>query len=236
MFDVLIKDGTIVDGTGNVGFKGSVAVEKDQLKIITGDTSSLEASTIIEAAGLIVTPGFIDVHTHSDLIALSEPLNEPKVMQGVCTDMLGVDGMGYAPLSKKNLEMMLRYWSGVSGYPDLDYSWSSVAEYLQQFNHKTSINVAYLIPQSCLRVETVGWENRPATDDEIKAMQDMIRQGMAEGAVGLSTGLSYPPGLYASTEELIALCKTVAECGGIYTTHVRYDLGDGAPLTASRKL
>ncbi len=228
MFDVLIKDGTIVDGTGNVGFKGSVAVEKDQLKIITGDTSSLEASTIIEASGLIVTPGFIDVHTHSDLIALSEPLNEPKIMQGVCTDMLGVDGMGYAPLSKKNLEMMLLYWSGVSGYPDIDYSWSSVAEYLQQFNHKTSINVAYLIPQSCLRVETVGWENRPATDDEIKAMQDMIRQGMAEGAVGLSTGLSYPPGLYASTEELIALCKTIAECGGNYTTHVRYDLGDGA--------
>ena len=228
MFDVLIKDGTIVDGTGNVGFKGSVAVEKHQLKIITGDTSSLEASTIIEASGLIVTPGFIDVHTHSDLIALSEPLNEPKIMQGVCTDMLGVDGMGYAPLSKKNLEMMLLYWSGVSGYPKLDYNWNSVTEYLQQFNHKTSINVTYLIPNSCLRAETVGWEDRPASKEEIRAMQDMFRQGMAEGAVGLSTGLSYPPGMYASTEELVALCQTVAECGGVYQTHVRYDLGDGA--------
>ena len=228
MFDALIKGGTIIDGTGNIGFKGDVAIEKDRLKILVGDTSSVPATNTIDASGCIVAPGFIDVHTHSDLIALSEPLNEPKIMQGVCTDMLGLDGMGYAPLSKKNLEMMLLYWSGVSGYPRLDYNWNSVAEYLQQFNHKTSINVTYLIPNSCLRAETVGWEDRLATKEEIRAMQDMIRQGMAEGAVGLSTGLSYPPGMCASTEELVALCQTVAECGGVYVTHVRYDLGDGA--------
>ena len=228
MFDTLIQGGTIVDGTGNVGFKGAVAVDKDRIRILVGDTSSVQAANVIEATGYIVAPGFIDVHTHSDLIALSEPLNEPKVMQGVCTDMLGLDGMGYAPLSKRNLDMMLLYWSGISGYPDLDYSWSSVAEYLDRFNHTTSINVAHLIPNSCLRVETVGWENRPASKDEIGVMQEMIRQGMKEGAVGLSTGLSYPPGVYASTEELVELCRTVAQCGGVYVTHVRYDLGDGA--------
>jgi len=226
MLDVLIKGGTIIDGTGNVGFKGDVAVEGDRLKILVGDTSSVEAANIVDASHCIVTPGFIDVHTHSDLIALSEPLNKPKIRQGITTEMLGLDGMGYAPLSKKNLEMMLLYWAGVDGYPQLDYNWSSVAEYLQRFRHKTSGNVAYLIPNSCLRVETVGWENRPATKDELRAMQDMIRQGMAEGAVGFSTGLSYPPGVFASTEELIELCKTVAECGGVYVTHVRYDLGD----------
>ena len=227
MFDAMIKDGTIIDGTGNVGFKGDVAIEGKGLKILLGDTSSVKATNIINASGCVVVPGFIDVHTHSDLIALSEPLNEPKIRQGVTTDMLGLDGMGYAPLSNKNLEMMLLYWSGANGYPKLDYDWSSVAEYLQQFNHKTSINVAYLIPSGCLRAETVGWEDRPATKEEIRAMQDMIRQGMAEGAVGLSTGLSYPPGIYASTEELVALCQTVAKCGGVYVTHVRYDLGDG---------
>ena len=228
MFDILIKGGIIIDGTGNVGFKGDVAIKEDRLKILVGDTSSVPVVNTVDASGCIVAPGFIDVHTHSDLIALSEPLNEPKIRQGVTTDMLGLDGLGYAPLSKKNLEMMLLYWSGVSGYPRLEYNWSAVAEYLQQFNHKTSINVAYLIPNSCLRAETVGWEDRPATKAEIRAMQDMIRQGMAEGAVGLSTGLSYPPGMYASTEELVALCQTVAECGGVYVTHVRYDLGDGA--------
>ncbi len=228
MFDAMIKGGTIIDGTGNVGFKGDVVIERNRLKILVGDTSSVKATDIINASGCVVAPGFIDVHTHSDLIALSEPLNEPKIRQGVTTDMLGLDGVGYAPLSKKNLEMMLLHFSSANGYPKLDYNWSSVAEYLQQFNHKTSINVAYLIPNSCLRVETVGWEDRPATKEEIRAMQDMIRQGMAEGAVGLSTALTITPGSYASTEELIALCQTVAECGGIYVTHVRYDLGDGA--------
>ncbi len=228
MFDVLIKGGTIIDGTGNVSFKGDVAIEGDRLKVLVGDTSSVPAANIIDATTYIVAPGFIDVHTHSDLIALSEPLNEPKIRQGICTEIVGLDGLGYAPLSKKNLEMMLLYYSGLNGYPKLDYSWRSVAEYRQQFYHKTSGNIAYLIPNSCLRAEIVGWDWRPATKDEIRRMQDLIRQGMAEQAIGLSTGLSYPPGIWASTEELVELCKTVAECGGIYVTHVRYDLGDCA--------
>ncbi|HEX76834.1 MAG TPA: D-aminoacylase [Dehalococcoidia bacterium] len=227
MFDVLIRGGTIVDGTGNVGFKGDVAIEADRLKILVGDTSSVQAANTIDASGCIVAPGFIDVHTHSDLIALSEPLNEPKIMQGICTEIVGLDGIGYAPLSKKNLEMMLLLYSGVDGRPKLDYNWSSVAEYLQQFRHKTSANIAYLVPNGCLRAEAVGWEGRPAAEDEIRKMQDMIRQGMAQGAIGLSTGLQYPPGSWATTDELVELCKTVAECGGVYVTHVRYDLGDG---------
>ena len=228
MFDVMIKGGTIIDGTGNVGFKGDVAIEGDRLKVLVGDTSSVKATNIINASGCVVVPGFIDVHAHSDLMAISEPLNEPKIRQGISTEMTGLDGIGYAPLSKKNLDMMLHHWSGVAGYPKLDYNWSSVSQYLQQFHHKSSQNVAYLIPNGCLRVETIGWESRPATKEDIRAMQDMIRQGMAEGAVGLSTGLGYPPSVYASKEELIELCQTVAECGGIHVTHVRYDLGDCA--------
>ncbi|MBE9514007.1 MAG: D-aminoacylase [Chloroflexi bacterium] len=228
MFDALIKGSTIVDGTGNVGFKGDVAIEKDRLKILVGDTSSVEAASTIDASGCIVAPGFIDVHTHSGLVALSEPLNDPKIRQGVTTEIIGLDGLGYAPLSKTNLEMMLVRNSGLDGYPDLDYDWSSIAEYLERFRHTTSGNFAFLIPNSCLRVETVGWEMRTATEGEIGKMKDMIRRGMAEGAVGMSTGLQYPPGSYASTEELIELCRTVAECGGVHVTHVRYDLGDGA--------
>lgn len=228
MFDVLIKGGTIIDGTGNVGFRGDLGIQGDELKILVGDTSSVEAAKIVDADTCIVAPGFIDPHAHSDLIVLSEPRNEPKIMQGICTEIVGLDGLGYAPLSKKNLEIMLFYYSSVNGHPELHYEWGSVAEYLQQFRHKTTGNIAYLIPNSCLRAETVGWDWRPATKDEIRKMQDMIRQGMAEGAVGLSTGLSYPPGSWASTDELVELCKVVAECGGIYVTHVRYDLGDCA--------
>lgn len=227
MFDVFIREGTIIDGTGNLGFKGGLAIEGDRLKILVGDTSSIQAAHIIDAAGYIIAPGFIDVHTHSDLMALSEPLNEPKILQGVTTEMMGLDGIGYAPLSRKNLDLMLLLFSGVNGYPQLDYKWNSVAEYLQQFRHRTSGNIAYLIPNSCLRVEAMGWEDRPATKAEIKKMQNLIRQAMAEGACGLSTGLTYPPGSWANTDELVELCKAVADCGGVYATHVRYNLGDG---------
>ncbi len=228
MFDALIKNGRIIDGTGNVWFRGTVAIENEHIKILTGDASRVEAATVVDASDSVVCPGFIDVHTHSDIMLLAEPLNEPKAMMGVCTDMIGVDGMGYAPLSQANLKKMLTVWSGVNGYPKLDYDWGSVREYLARYDRTTSTNVGFFVPNACLRAETVGWDNRPATTDEIKEMQQLLRQGMKEGALGLSTGLTYPPGSYAGTEELVELCKTVAECGGVYVTHVRYDLGDGA--------
>ena len=101
MVDVLIKGGTIIDGTGNVSFKGDVAIEGDRLKVLVGDTSSVQAANIIDATTYIVAPGFIDVHAHSDLMAISEPLNEPKIRQGISTEMTGLDGIGYAPSQKR---------------------------------------------------------------------------------------------------------------------------------------
>jgi N-acyl-D-amino-acid deacylase len=228
MYDVIIKDGKIIDGTGNIGFKASVLIGDNSLKILTGDTSGIETSHVVNATDCVVCPGFIDAHTHSDIVLLSETRNEPKSMMGVCTDMIGMDGMGYAPLSPDNLKKMLKVWAGVNGYPDIDCNWRSVAEYLARFEKTTSTNMGYFVPNSCLRAEVIGWNNRPAAAEEIHAMQKLLRQGMEEGALGLSTGLTYPPGSYASKDELVALCGTVAECGGVYVTHVRYDLGDGA--------
>ena len=124
MFDVLIRGGTVIDGTGNVGYRADVAIAHDQVNILTGDTSSLQATSTIDASHCIVAPGFIDVHTHSGLVALSDPLNEPKIRQGVTTEIVGLDGLGYAPLSKKNMEMMLVRNSGLDGYPELDYDWA----------------------------------------------------------------------------------------------------------------
>jgi len=228
MFDYLIRNGMVVDGSGNVGFKATVAIDGDTVKILVGDTSAVETRQVVDATDCVVCPGFIDVHTHSDIVPLANVKNEPKIMMGVCTDMIGVDGMGYAPLSPDNLKKMLLVWAGVNGYPNTDYNWSSVAEYLARFDKATSTNMGYFVPNSCLRAEVVGWSNRPATPDELIEMQKLLRQGMEEGALGLSTGLTYPPGSYASRDELVELCKTVGEYGGVYVTHVRYDLGDGA--------
>ena len=179
MYDFIVRDGTIIDGTGNVGFRGHIAIEGDTLQVLRGDISSVPRETTVDASHCVVAPGFIDAHTHSDLVVLSEPLNEAKIRQGVTTEMIGLDGLGYAPLSKRNLEMMLMYWSGVNGYPELDYNWRSVSDYLQRYYHTTSGTVGDFVPQNCLRAEVVGWENRPATRDEIRAMQEMLRPGMA---------------------------------------------------------
>ncbi|MFC1978409.1 amidohydrolase family protein [Chloroflexota bacterium] len=221
MFDLLIYGGTTIDGTGDAAYKGSVAVTGNQLQILTGHTSAIEAARYIDATDRVVCPGFIDVHTHSDLMALADPKNEPKIRQGVTTEIVGVDGIGYAPLSKRNLDMMLMLYSGLNGYPELEYNWSSVAEYLKCFRRRTCGNIAYMIPNSCLRAETVGWDKRSATKAEIAAMKKLTEQAMDEGAIGMSTGLSYAPGSYADTDELVEICDTVAKCGGVYVTHVR---------------
>jgi len=226
MYEYLIRGGMIIDGSGNVGFKADLGISDNRITVFRGDVTGQSARTTVDASGLVVAPGFIDVHTHSGLVALADPKNEPKLRQGVTTEVIGLDGLGYAPLSPANLEMMLVRNSGLDGYPELDYGWSTIPQYLERFFRRTSANVAYLIPNSCLRVETVGWDNRPATSDEIASMQAMIREGMAQGAIGMSTGLQYPPGSFADTHELVQLCKTVRECGGIYVTHVRYDVGD----------
>ncbi len=227
MYDLLIKGGWLLDGTGSPSFRAHLAVEGDRLQVVRDICEEIEAAETIEATDMVIAPGFIDVHTHSGLVMLADPLEEPKTRQGVTTQVIGVDGLGYAPLSQQNLKMMLVRNSGLDGYPELDYSWRSIPEYLSRFNRTVAANVAYLIPNSCLRAETVGWGDRPATPKELQLMQQMIREGMSQGAIGLSTGLAYPPGSFASTDELVALCETVAECGGVYVTHVRYDLGDG---------
>jgi len=149
MFDVLIKGGEIVDGTGKPGFKGDVAIRRDRVEIVSGDTSTVQAARNIEAKGCVVAPGIIDSHTHSDLVALAEPRNEPKIMQGVTTEMMGSDGIGYAPLSKEDLQKMLLLFAGVNGFPKLDYSWGTIPEYMERFDHKMAGNAARLtVPSS----------------------------------------------------------------------------------------
>ena len=227
MLDILIRDGLIIDGTGNPGYYGSVGVDGDTIKVFRGSIQGVEAARTIDAAGLTICPGFIDMHAHSGLVLLSEPEHEPKVRQGITTELIGVDGNSYAPFkSQDDFRRFVEINSGLDGNPPLPGSWSTVEQYLNMFDRKSAVNIAYILGNSPVRIDAIGWESTPATEDDIANMKAMIRESMEEGAIGMSTGLDYPPGGYASTDELVELSKQVAELGGIYHTHVRYKSGD----------
>jgi N-acyl-D-amino-acid deacylase len=223
MFDVLITDGRVVDGTGTPWYRGDVAVTAGKIAAV-GRLAGAEARTRLSAAGKVVAPGFIDTHVHGDLALLADPYHEPAVRQGVTTYLIGQDGVAMAPASPGTLDYMRRYTAGFSGIHDVPQRWSSLAEYLALFDNRCAINVACLIPNGNVRMEVMGLADRPATPDEIGRMARLVREGMEQGAVGLSSGLDYIPSRYADTEELIALCRAIAPYGGVYVTHMRrYD-------------
>lgn len=227
MLDLLIVNGWVVDGSGGDGFKAAVGVDGDTVRIFRGDVAGVSAARSIDASGCVVTPGFIDMHAHSGLMMLADPAHEPKVRQGVTTEVIGVDGNSYAPFrSADDLADFIRLNSGLDGDPELDQRWSTVEDYLRVFDRKVAVNVAYVIGNSPLRINAVGWERVPPTARQVDDMKAMLREGMEEGAFGVSTGLDYPPGSYADTDELVALSAQAAKLGGIYHTHVRYALGD----------
>jgi N-acyl-D-amino-acid deacylase len=227
MLDLLIKGGLIIDGSGNPGYFGAVGVEGDVVRIFRGDASSGDAARTIDATGHVVCPGFIDMHAHSGLVILSEQRHEPKVRQGITTELIGVDGNSYAPF--KSHEDFLRFVelnAGLDGNPPLPGRWSTVEQYLSMFDRKVAVNIAFILGNSPVRIDTVGWGSEPASKTDIQNMKAIVREAMEEGAFGLSTGLDYPPGNFANTDELVDLSKHVANLGGVYHTHVRYRLGD----------
>ena len=228
MLKLLIKGGQIIDGTGNHGYYGAVAVDDGGIRILRGDASSVQADQVIDATGRVVSPGFIDMHAHSALMILANPRHEPKVFQGITTEVIGIDGNSYAPMpSRDDLMAFIRLNGGLEGVPSLTQRWLSVAEYLSHFDGKVACNIAYVIGNSAIRIAAMGWGEHRATREDLEKMKAILRQGMEEGAFGISTGLNYPPGSFADTEELVELSREANKLGGIYHTHVRYPLGDG---------
>ena len=227
MLDLLIRGGLIVDGTGSSGFYGAVGVQGDSVRILRGDLNNVEAGRVIDATGLVVCPGFIDLHSHGGLVILGDPQHEPKVRQGVTTELIGIDGNSVAPFkTQEDLHKFIELDAGLNGKPPLPAQWASVSDYLGMFDNKVAVNICYILGNSPVRIWSLGWDQRPATSAELEDMKSVVREALEEGAFGLSTGLDYPPGSYADTQELTALCQEVARLGGIYHTHVRYALGD----------
>ncbi|GIW88454.1 MAG: hypothetical protein KatS3mg108_2778 [Isosphaeraceae bacterium] len=229
-FDLLIRGGWVIDGSGGPPFRADVGVLGDVVAEVGNLGTEATAPRVIEAAGLHVVPGFIDAHVHGDLMVLADPVHRAAIRQGVTTYILGQDGSAFAPGSAATIDYIRRYTAGFNGNPpEVVSDWRSVGEYLARFDRATAVNVAYLIPNGNLRLEVIGHEERPATDDELRAMQRLVREGMEAGAVGLSTGLDYIPSRYADVREIAALCEAMVGEDGVYVTHMR-GYGPDAPI------
>jgi N-acyl-D-amino-acid deacylase len=223
---MLIRGATVVDGTGGPAYRADVAVDEGRIAAI-GDR--LPGRPVIDATGLVLAPGFVDMHAHSDLALLTEPGHLAKVSQGVTCELLGQDGLSYAPVSDGTLGAIRQQIAGWHGDPPgFDWNWRSVGGYLDRLaSAGTAVNACYLVPHGNVRALVLGWEPRPPTAAELDRMRSLVATGLAEGAFGLSAGLGYTPGMYADTAELVELCRVVAAHGGFFDVHHR-SYGAGA--------
>ncbi|MCW4035954.1 MAG: D-aminoacylase [Candidatus Bathyarchaeota archaeon] len=220
MYDLIIKSGRIVDGTGNPWYRADVALADSRISGI-GNLDT-RAETVIDAEGLVVAPGFIDSHSHSDLVLMAEPEARQKIMQGVTTEAIGQDGLGEAPIRGDLVDDWRKYLSGLNGDPDIEWGWRSFGDYLDALERAgPSTNVVALVGHGNLRLLAMGMENRSPTDSELEEMKRLLSDSMKEGAHGMSTGLIYSPCVYADTGELTELCDVVSAYGGVFVVHMR---------------
>jgi len=222
--DLLICNGKVVDGTGTPGFIADVGIKGDRIvSVLRGPLPArLEATQVINARGLIVAPGFIDSHSHSDVPALRDLEYDAKIKQGVTTDVIGVCGFSLAPVDPITLHLLDRYLSAIAAGHPVRYEWREFGEYLTTMRESAlPTNVVPLVGHGTVRMAVCGFERRPPTHVELERMVGLVREAMEAGARGLSSGLVYPPGAYAAKEELISLLEPVARAGGFYSTHIR---------------
>lgn len=218
MYDILIKNGRIVDGFNAPSFNGDIGI-KDERIIAIGSLGIGSGQTkLIDARGKVICPGFIDIHSHSDFTIMVNPKAESKVRQGVTTEVCGNCGFSGAPQYQQLKDRIKKICQEF----EISYEWSSLKEYLKILEEiGIGVNFVPLIGQGNIRTSIVGYTDRRPTLTEVDKMKKLIAKCMEQGAYGLSTGLIYPPGCFTQTDELIEICKVVSEFGGIYVSHIR---------------
>lgn len=223
VFDLLIKNGRIMDGTGNPWFYGDVAIKDNKIQKIGSIDTSL-ASDIIDAKGLVVAPGFVEIHSHADFVLpLDEhpKILEPLVRQGVTTIVVGNCGYSPAPANSQTIELLKIYASFLQA-KELQWEWSDMKGYLDIIQKRgVAYNVVPLVSHGAIRIAVKGFKGGPATDPEKEEMAKLVEKAMEQGAFGVSCGLIYAPGMYSDTDELIAVSKPLKDFGGTFTAHVR---------------
>ena len=232
-FDLLIKNGKLVSGAGNPWFRADIGVKNGRITKI-GRLRAFDAAHVIDVEGLLISPGFIDAHSHTDLVLPFNPGVESSIRQGVTTLITGNCGISLAPVAPATQDLLVKSVSPfIPKGAKLELSWSTFDEYLRYEEELgLAANIGHLVGHGTVRTAVMGFENRAPSGDELKAMTRLVAEALEAGALGLSTGLIYPPGLYAETEELIELAKVVARYGGIYASHIR---GEGKTLIAAVK-
>lgn len=224
MFQLLIKGGAVIDGTGEPAFRADIGIRDGKVAAV-GDLTAVEAEKSIAAEGLVVAPGFIDIHSHSDFTIMINPRAESKIRQGITTEVTGNCGLTAAPLSEAHRQELLDHLLttlGISGSESLAWDWLSFGDYLDHLHRQPlGINLAPLVGHATLRIAVMGAADRPPTEEEMVAMEDLLDRCLREGAFGMSTGLEYPPDAYSTTEELIRLGRVLARHDALYATHIR---------------
>ena len=221
-WSLLLRGGTVMDGTGAPGALADVAVEGDQIAAV-GPNLAGPAARTVDVAGKVVSPGFIDAHSHSDLFYMACPSAESKVRQGVTTEVVGMCSFSQAPLRADQLEIMRGWAGGIVGTDvSMDLRWESFGQYLDVLRRvRPTVNVAHFVGHGALRIAAMGFENRPANADDVKRMAGLLGEAMDAGAFGFSTGLVYAPSAYSETPELIALAREMSSRKGLYFSHIR---------------
>ncbi len=219
-FDILFEGGHVVDGSGNTWFRADVGVVGDKIEDV-GDLRGAKAARRVDAKGHMVAPGFMDIHSHSDIPLLVDPRVASKVYQGITVEVVGNCGTSAAPMNKSVKAYRDKYGRG-SVPDDFQYDWVTMKDYMDRVDRQgVSFNVATWVGHGTVRQNVMGYENREPTDTELKKMRRLVDDAMRDGAYGMSTGLIYPPSVYGKTPEIIELAKVSAKHGGLYASHIR---------------
>ena len=221
VYDIILRNGIIVDGSGAPPFRGDIGIVGDTIAHV-GDLSGEKASETIDIKGLYVAPGFIDIHNHSDMTIFEVPTADNYVMQGVTTIVNGNCGLSSAPLTENNKELVIRLSRWMENPERISINWRSFEDYMKAVEALgSSVNVVQLVGHGAVRSAVMGFEDRVPKPSEIEEMKCLVEEAMKAGAFGFSTGLVYVPSMYASAEEIIELVKVISKYGGVYATHMR---------------
>jgi N-acyl-D-amino-acid deacylase len=221
MYDLLVKNARIVDGSGSAAFPGDIGIVGPRI-VVSGSQLVEEARQIIDARGQIVAPGFVDTHTHDDLAILRGSIVPMKVQQGVTTVVIGNCGFGLAPVVPTSVEDVKRYSTAVLGEDDQPWPWRTTRMLFETLRAlPLGQNVRALVPHNLVRVAVIGFAQREATEQEIREQEALVREAMQAGAAGMSLGLMYIPGIYTPTAELVRLGRVVGQYGGVIASHMR---------------